>query len=782
MFFLLFFLLLAAAGAQTSSPVTQIHGRLLDPANSAVPNAAVELQSREGQTLRRTLSDGQGEFLFTGLAAGTYLLTAEAPQFAPHTAELELKAGQSIRHDVNLALARVTARYVVTASSTAQSTDEVAKAFDVIDTDQINRRQEYSLLEALRLTPGLRIAQLGGPGSLARVQARGLRTFDTSVLIDGFRFRDTSAPQGDAMGFFGDMMLADTSRVEVLRGSGSSLYGTHAIGGVINMVSGQGGGPLHGELTAEGGGLGLFRGAAKLGGGFWGDKLRYTGGITHVNVMRGVDGDDRYRNNAVQGSAYLQLAPRTSLGVRLFGSDNFTGLNLSPAALANLPETGDVVAIPDVTFSTSLNDPDSRRAARYFSSLLTLTHQLTPQATFRANYQGLTTRRDNRNGPVGPRFQPQFPTSDRFAGRVDTAQARTDFTLARRHLVSAGYEFEREDYDNLSQDENPAVAQRTRAQVVVNQASHALFAQDQVRLLGDRLQVSLSGRWQRFQLSRPAFTGGPPQYAAVGLPQPPNALTGDAAVSYFIPSSGTKLRAHVGNSYRAPTLYERFGYSFFLGSFSPFGDPRIAPERSLAMDGGIDQYMANSRVRVSATYFYTRLQEVIGFDFSGVINTRTDPYGRSSGYRNTGGGLARGLELSTEASVARGTRLQAAYTFTNADERNSTLIGGSVSSIRISRHMFTALATQRLWQNLEVTFDLFAASDYVFPLFAGGSRPFVFDGPVKADAVVRYTKPLGERTRLEFYTRIENVFNRIYFEDGFRTPKAWAVGGLKLGF
>jgi len=782
MLFPLLFVFLAAASAQTATPVTQITGRVLDPANAAIANARVELQSRAGQTPRRTLSDAQGEYRFPGLSAGTYLLTAEAPQFAPGAAELELTAGQSLHHDVSLALARVAARYVVTASSTAQSTDEVAKAFDVIDSEQLGRREEYSLLEALRLTPGLRIAQLGGPGSLARVQTRGLRAFDTSVLIDGFRFRDTSAPQGDAMGFFADMMLVDTSRVEVLRGSGSSLYGTHAIGGVINVVTEPGGSPLHGEVAAEGGGLGLFRGSAKLGGGSWHEKLRYTAGVTHLNVTRGVDGDDRYRNSAVQGSAYLQLAPRTSLGVRLFGSDNFSGLNLSPAALTDLPETGNVAAIPNVTFSTSLNDPDARRAGRFLSSLVTLTHQLSPQATVRANYQGLTTSRDNRDGPVGPRFQPSFPTSNRFDGRVDTGQLRTDFTVARRHLISAGYEFEREDYDNLSADENPVAAQRSRAQVVVNQSSHALFAQDQWRLLADRLQVSLSGRWQRFLLSRPAFTGGPPRYAGVELTPPPNALTGDAAVSYFAPTSGTKLRAHVGNSYRAPTLYERFGYSFFLGSFSPLGDPRIAPERSLAMDAGIDQYMANSRVRVSATYFYTRLQEVIGFDFSGVINARTDPFGRSSGYRNTGGGLARGLELSAEASVTRGTRLQSAYTFTNADERNSTLIGGSVSSIRVSRHMFSALATQQLARNIEVTFDVFAASDYVFPLFAGGSRPFVFEGPVKADAVVRYTKPLGERTRIEIYTRIENVFNRIYFEDGFRTPKASAVGGLKFGF
>jgi iron complex outermembrane receptor protein len=539
---------------------------------------------------------------------------------------------------------------------------------------------------------------------------------------------------------------------------------------------------MHGEISAEGGGLGMFRGVAKLGGGAWADRLRYTAGVTHLNVTSGVDGYDPYRNSSAQGAASITLSPKSTLGVRLFANDSFVALNTVPYALGALPATGNVAAIEGRTFVTSLNDPDARRSSHFLSTLVNWNYQASDKAAIRANYQGMTTRRDNRDGPGGPRFQPLFNNSNRFDGRIDTAQVRTDLTLPKRNFLTAGYEFERETYDNQSADENPNVSARTFARVRVNQASHSAFIQDQWRMLRDRLQFSLSGRWQHFLLSRPGFVGGAPRYASVVLAAPPDAFTGDAAVSYFLPSSGTKLRAHTGNSYRAPTLYERFGYSFFAGSFSPYGDPLIAPERALAVDAGIDQYLLRSRVRVSATYFYTRLQQVIGFDSSGLINLRTDPYGRSLGYRNTGGGLARGVETSVEAHPASRTRLQAAYTYTKAIERNSTLIGGSVKSIRISPHMFTALASQRIYKGLEVTADLFAASHYVFPFFAGGSRPFDFAGPVKLDVAARYNHPFAEHREMEIYLRIENALNRVYYEDGFRTPKAWAVGGVKFRF
>jgi vitamin B12 transporter len=299
---------------------------------------------------------------------------------------------------------------------------------------------------------------------------------------------------------------------------------------------------------------------------------------------------------------------------------------------------------------------------------------------------------------------------------------------------------------------------------------------------GDRLRLSLSGRWQQFHLRQPVFSGGAPLYEGGPIAAPPSAYTGDVALAYFLPGSGTKLRFHTGNSYRAPSLYERFGASYFEGFFSAYGDPRLAPERSVAVDAGIDQYMAGSKARVSMTFFYTRLREVIVFDFSGAIDPASDPFGRFGGYRNTGGGLARGIEVSGEAQLTRRSRVDASYTYTNSRERVSNLVGGSLRSIRIPRHMFTASATHTLWRTLDVTFDLYATSNYTFPLYSGGSRPFLFGGPRKADVVASYRHSLSDTRNVEFYTRVENVLNQAYFESGFLTPGAWAVAGMKFGF
>ncbi len=775
--------LTALAAFCISIRAESIRGRVIDPAGLPVPGATVRLAPRDGTGSLVTVSNRRGEYLFEGAAPGAYLIAASAPGLAVSAAaELTLESGANPGRDLTLDLTRVESGIVVTANDTAQTLEETSKAFDVVGGEEIARRAEFSIVESLRLVPGMRVAQLGGPGALARIQTRGLRTFDTSILVDGFRFRDAAAPQGDAMGFLGDLLVSDTDRIEVLRGSGSSLYGTHAIGGVVNVVTDSGGGPIRGDLTAEGGGLGLFRGVAKVAGGVWRDRLRYSGGLAHLNVTRGVDGNDPARNSAAHGWLQSRIGNNTTIGGRLFANDSFTGLNTTPfaAPVASLPAAIPTPAIPFVTFTPNPDDPDSHRAGRFYSGLASLTHRLAPGASFRAQYQGLNTARESRNGPAGASFQPRFTSRDAWDSRIDTAQARVDITRLRRHSITAGYEFERERFDNASSNLDPNPASRLFARTGIGQRSHGAFAQDQVRLVGDRLLATAGGRWQSFAVSRPEFAGGAPRYTGVAFSAPPDAFTGDAALAWLVPSKGTKLRAHIGNSYRAPALFERFGTGFFAGTFSPFGDPRIAPERAVAFDAGFDQYLGNSRARVSGSYFYTRLQQVIGFDFSGIVNRATDPFGRSSGYRNTGGGLARGMEWSVEAAPASRLRVKASYTFTKAQERNSTLIGGSTRSIRISNHMFTAFATYRFRRHFDVTFDLFASSGYWWQFFAGGNRPFQFAGPKKADLVFSYTRPVSERWSLEAYGRVDNVFNRTYFEDGFRTPKAWAVAGLKL--
>src|SRR6185295_3313462 len=145
-----------------------------------------------------------------------------------------VERGKPTTHDVTLELSGLRSAVVITASDTPQTVDEVSKALTVV-ADQ--ERDEIAIPEALRIVPGLRIQQLGGPGSLTSIKTRGLPSEDTAVLIDGIRFRDAAAPQGDASGFLEDLIVTNISRVEVLRGSGSSLYGSNAVGGVVNIVT-----------------------------------------------------------------------------------------------------------------------------------------------------------------------------------------------------------------------------------------------------------------------------------------------------------------------------------------------------------------------------------------------------------------------------------------------------------------------------------------------------------------------------------------------------------------
>ncbi len=784
----LFLALFCAAAASAAS----LSGRVLDPSGATVAGATVTATARVGSWRASAISDSGGAFQFSSVPVGEVLLTASAPGFAP-SAPMTLAAPAAA--ELRLELQRVTTNIVVTASGTSQSVDEVAKALDVVPASQLDLRGEFSLPEALRQVPGLRVAQFGGPGAFASVAVRGLRTFDTALLVDGFRLRDSSAPQGEATGFLSDLLFAGVDRIEILRGSGSSLYGTHATGGVLNLLSDAGGGPLRGSLTAEGGGLGLLRTQARMTGSAARDRLRFSLGLAHLNVLAGVDGDDRHRNSTLHSQLQFLASPRTSFRARLWVADTFLGLNTSPFANPALPAADPVPAVPlapaairraqaglpfdwaSATFAPSLNDPDSRRSARIWNGLGGFSRQLGGAVTLRLDYQGLATTRDNRDGPLGIRFQPAAPNANLFDGRIDVVSARADARLGAAHLLTAGYEFERERFANSSR--SPVVD----ARATVVQRSSSVFLQNQARLFSNRLAVSLSGRWQGFAVSAPRFAGGTPAYRNLRAPAPPDALTGDASAAWFFRRTGTKLRAHAGNAYRAPSLYERFGAGFFGGSFSPYGDPRLRPDRTLGLDFGVDQYLASSRLRLSASYFYTRLQEVIVFDFSGRISPATDPYGRFGGYRNARGGLARGAELAAELRPTRSLTVNSSYTYTNARERNSVLLGGSLRTLRVFPHQFTLLATQRIGARIDATFDFLAASRYSAPFFAGsGSRAFLFPGPRKADLMLSYTLPAGDRHRVQFYSRLENLGNQRYFEDGFRTPRYWGVGGIRWLF
>ena len=758
-----------------------VSGMVTDPQGRAVPGAAVSLFSRTGHAEFRTSAGPTGSYEFKNVAAGDYLLRAEAPGFAAFVSAT-LSVSAPLTQDITLRLAGVRDQVVVTATGTPLAPGELARAVAVVDPADVRQRDVASLTAALELLPGVRVQQLGGPGQLATIDIRGMRDRDTAVLLDGLRLRDSAALHGDASGMIQDLLLNGSGRIEVMNGAGSSLYGTNAVGGVVNIISDEGGGKTRGGVLAEGGSLGTLRGRAQVAGGAAEDRLRYSAGLSYVNVTSGVDGDDPFRDTSAQGRMSYRFSPAAVLSARFLGADSFAKLNASPFQIGVLPATGIIDAAANVNFLPAANDPDSTRAGRFLNGALVFDGQPSAKFHYTLVAQILASSRRYGNGPAGIGFQPGGNQRSLYDGRVETLNGQFHYRPVASQLITGGYEFERENYAfDFTDQSDPGGASSTN----VAQKSHAIFIQDQARFLDGRLIVTGGFRAQYFTLQRPVFSPlASAPYAQVALSSPPAAYTGDGAAAYFIRRSSTKVRAHVGRGYRAPSLYERFGagWDSFFG-YSTYGDPRLEPEHSLSFDGGVDQQLLGGRLQASASYFYTRLQRTVTF-FNQL--SAGDPYGRFFGYGNGQGGLSRGVELSARVSPLRGLEVSAAYSFINAVER-TPVVGDVLRTFVIPRHQFSAAAAWRVSARTMLTFDTLAASNYLDPVTPDFVKSFTtrvyrFAGPHRFNAGVSHRMPLRESRAVRVFVRAENLGGQVFYENGFRTPGRTANAGIEYEF
>jgi iron complex outermembrane receptor protein len=749
-----------------------------DPQGAAVPSASVTVVARDNGARLTGATSAQGLLYLNAIPPGDYLVTAAAHGFAASEPQsVHVNADAPAETTIHLALAAVRSEVVVTADGTPQSVDETSKAVSSIDAAELRDRDLFTIADAVDTTAGVRVEQESGFGGLASIALRGLPAYDTAVLIDGLRFRDPTATQGDASALIQDLIVTDTSNVEILRGAGSSLYGTNAVGGVVNVITDQGGGPNHGSVLTEGGSEGTFRGRAQFGGSSLDDRLDYSGGVSFLDVIRGLDDDSPARTSSGQGRVSWRLNSNTQIFVRLYGADSFAKQKDSPETVADLSATGIVEAVPNVTFIPSVDDPDYTRTAYFIAGAAGITGHITEALGYSATYQGLATERIFSDGPAGTGYQPEGNVHSYYYGQTHTANAQVNYQWGHQ-LLDAGYEFERERFASPYVDDlTPA----NDANVNASEQSNAFFAQDQVRLFSDRLNIAGSFRAQYFDLTQPVFTPlTTSPYAGQQYGAPPPAYTGDGSLAYLLRRSGTKIRAHVGRGYRAPSLFERFGSSYdSIYGYSFYGDPRLQPERSISADAGFDQSMFRNRLRFGATYFYTQLQEVIAFN----TLPATDPFGRYYGYLNEAGGLSRGVEVSASAAVTRSLDLRGSYTHTSAVNRQP--VDGVWPTWLVPTNMYTLLANERVNPRLTVTFSLVASNNYLYPVYdpvTYADVPFRFAGQKLAGLAVNYRIPLSDTRAVRFFGNVNNLFNQNYFEGGFRTPPILGLGGAQFEF
>jgi iron complex outermembrane receptor protein len=808
----LLFLLPAFLLPLQAQTLSSLRGNVQDAQGGAVAQARVRLFRQDLNLNLVTQTDNAGRFQFERLVPGAVLLEVDKDGFRNMTLPTRLEAKPQTELTLTLEVAGVSQTVLVTATGIPQAFDEIAKATNLLTFEEINLRNEFSLAEALRTLPGMLITNGGGPGQFTNIRIRGMRSDASAVLVDGLRFRDPSATQGDATSFVPALNFVGTDRVEVLRGSASSVYGTNAVGGVVNVITQEGGAPGHGQALFEGGNLGFFRGRLSASGGFQENRFRYSASMMHLNVTRGVDGNDANRSTGGQAFMRYDFTPKVSLSARLWASDNFVQLNVSPTAsgipAANFPATGVIPANvlspegvrilnqggrPDyagVTLIPGRDDPDSRLSSRFGTTALVFRQTLTPRVNWQTSYQRVHTWRVFQNGPVGTGFQPTAESFSNFIGDIDTVDARFNAVLNPAWSLTGGYEFESERYFDR-QNNNLPPPRTVVSQVKARQSSNSAYFASQLGLMDRRLQISFAGRSQFFQLTRPEFqlTGTANNYDRVPLQSPPKALTGDVAISYLIAASSTKVRAHGGNSYRAPALYERFGGGFGANPitgevlFTPYGDPRLAPDRYNTVDAGVDQYLFQNRIRVSATWFYNRAVSLTAFDSSGGIRPDTDPFGRAFGYINGSGGISRGFELGIEARPRRDLTMTGAYTYTNADLDRDLTVRNFRRVFQVPAHLTSFVVMKQWGRRLDTTLDFFHGGGYFSPFFAVTSaRAFQFPGFTKVDLAVGYRVWERETRTARVYTKIDNMLNQRWYQNGWLAPQATFVTGLMMSY
>ncbi|CAN5491704.1 TonB-dependent receptor [soil metagenome] len=458
---------------------------------------------------------------------------------------------------------------VATATGVAQRIDEVGQAITILDADTIRRRQDVSVADLLAVTPGVRFSRTGGVGGTTGISLRGAETTQTLVLIDGVKVNDPSSI-GDSFDF-GNLLVGNIQRIEVLRGSNSVAYGSQAIGGVVNVMTANPGTGFAANASADYGYSNTLNAKADISGGTGavsgGAGIAYfdTDGISAVSPAFGGTEKDGYRN--VTANAKLKVAFSDAVSLDLRGYYIKADLDF------------------DSFFGVPAESPDVSKSLQHIG------------------YAGLNA--DLFGGLLKNRFAATYSKQDRdyyfvpsntpdygYTGKDVRFEYQGVLQPVEQAKLIFGYEHEKPDYDFFgfgSTDHQTATIDSVFGLAVVQP-----FA---------GLSVTGGLRYDHHNQFGGATTFG--------------------ANANYSPNGGrTSLRFSYGQGFKAPSLYQLYdAYS---------GNAALRPERSQSYDAGIDQSFLNGQAVASVTLFTRDTRDQINYDgslglfggYNNIVRTR----------------------------------------------------------------------------------------------------------------------------------------------------------------
>jgi vitamin B12 transporter len=507
-----------------------------------------------------------------------------------------------------------TATIIVTANRGRTPLSQVGQSVAIITAEDIKIRQSNTVVDLLRTVPGVTFTRNGGIGTTTSVNIRGADSDQTVALIDGVKLNDPSSPGG---GFdFGNLLTGNIERIEIVRGSQSVLWGSQAIGGVVNIITREPTKDLTFNTQAEYG----WRDTGQVVGNLSGKFGRFSASIgagylrsdsvSVYNEARGATERDGYKNYGANAKFNIALSDAISVDLRGRYSNGTVGI--------------DGFAPPTFAFGDTNETAQTEELVGYAGLNVTL---FDGRFRNRFAYAYTDIARENLDLSGAAPFQ----TFD-AKGRNERLEYQGNFTITDGYALIFGAESETSSY-HASSDGGPVAGANVRLNSIYGQLSAAPIA---------GLTLTAGARYD----DHDTF-GGKTTISANGVYSPNNGKT--------------TIRASYGEGFKAPSLFQLF---------SDYGNRLLKPETSQGWDTGITQKLLDGAIEVGATWFHRDTSNQIDFiscdELAGICTDR--PYGT---YDNVARARAQGLEFGLTLKPVKTLAIQANYSWIDAENREN---------------------------------------------------------------------------------------------------------------
>lgn len=438
---------------------------------------------------------------------------------------------------------------VVTASKWDEPGGAVTQAMSVITRREIEQKGATFIADVLRSDSALSIVQNGGAGKNTTLFLRGGDGKQLLVLMDGVRLNSPSTGAADLSGILTD----DIERIEIIKGPQSTLYGSEAMAGVVNIITRKGKGELRGSLRVEGGSFGTFKTSGTISGNTETWDYRMTATILDTDgISAAKSGTERDGYTSTAVSARIGVAPseRAAMGLTLrYGHDRS--------------------ALDGFSYGVGPVD-DPNWIQKRDDYLVSLRGTIVPLDTYD---QTLTL------SLAGEKLRSDDPDTAWNNARIDTATQILDWqhTLALAPLtLTGGFGYRREAADNHGSYDESA-------------DNRAVYLNGKLRLFDDFLIVDGGVRYDDHTTFGDNFTWR-------------------AGALYWLKPWGIRIKANYGTGFRAPSLNELF--------YPNYGNRDLKPEKTTSVDAGIEKEFFAGKLVMGATWFRQRYRNLIQTNFA----------------------------------------------------------------------------------------------------------------------------------------------------------------------